>query len=121
MTMVLMVRAGEGDGMRERYNRVSHVVCIYIVCFSLKSRLLYFTAWEEPDSVLYNLGGAGFCTLPIGRSRLLYFADGEELAPAHCRSGGAAWLMCFTDWEEPAHALHRWGGAGSCMLPGVWG
>ena len=29
--------------------------------------------------------------------------------------------MHFTDWEEPAHALHRWGGAGSCMPPGVWG
>ena len=49
--------------------------------------LMCFAAREEPVSVLYRLGAAGFCTSPLVMSRLL----------------------CFTAWEEPAHVLYRLG------------
>ena len=104
----------------------------------LRDRLRYITAWGgnrlmcstvwRATQVLYNMGGAGSGTLPLGRSRLLYFTVCEEPALVLYRLGGAgsctlpcgrSRLLYFTVWEEPALVLYRLGGTGSGTVP-LW-
>ncbi len=67
---------------------------------------VYPTGWEVPAHVPYRLGGAGLCIL----SRL--GGAGSSTLPR-----GRSRLMYFTGWEEPAPVLYRLGGADSCTLP----